>query len=420
MIRGRLSVERKGRVSVLRCLRGASITLLTSALLLVACSGGAEVRDRTVSERSTSESKSAGPTVAEATTERRAGTEDAEESSGVTERMSLREMVGQMFVVSVGGTATDRYIEEMVRERNVGGVILFEYNMESEAQTRKFVYSLQELSLETEPAIPLFVAVDQEGGEVAHAPWVTPQPAAAEIGAGGDAREARTVSEKMGHQLRRAGVNTDLAPVVDTGFGAAIGSRSFGEDPELVAKMGAASVEGFERTRMVSVAKHFPNHGPANTDSHEGLPVVEHSLATMRSRDLPPFQAAIDAGVPMVMMGHLVYPAIDSERPASLSPEAYRMLREDLGFDGVAVTDDVAMAGATGGGTPARAAVRAVKAGADLLIVSSPQPQQAAAYDAVLAAVEDGEIPRARIRASVERVMEVKEKYPLYRAEGGL
>ncbi|MGI8909689.1 MAG: glycoside hydrolase family 3 N-terminal domain-containing protein [Rubrobacteraceae bacterium] len=388
---------------------------------VVAALAGCAADERTAeptAERSRIEGEEA--TVATGSNVENTGKEEAGENDGVTERMSLREMVGQMFVVSVGGTGTDQYIEEMVRNRNVGGVILFEYNMESEAQTRKFVSSLQELSLETEPAVPLFVAVDQEGGDVAHAPWVAPQPAAAEIGARGDVREARAVSEKMGRQLRRAGVNMDLAPVVDTGFGAAIGSRSFGEDPELVAKMGAASVEGFERAGLVSAAKHFPNHGPATTDSHEGLPIVRHDMATVRFRDLPPFEAAIEAGVPMVMMGHLVYPAIDPERPASLSPEAYRLLREDLDFDGVAVTDDVAMAGATGGGTPARAAVRAVKAGADLLIVSSPQPQQAAAYDAVLAAVEDGEIPRSRIRASVERVMEVKEKYPLYRVEGGL
>ena len=388
---------------------------------VVAALAGCAADERTA-ERTVERSRSGGEETTSATESsvENTGQEDGKENSGVMERMNLREMVGQMFVVSVGGTGTDRYVEEMARERNVGGVILFEYNMESEAQTRKFVSSLQKLSLGTEPAVPLFVAVDQEGGDVAHAPWVAPQPAAAEIGARGDVREARAVAETMGRQLRRAGVNTDLAPVVDTGFGAAIGSRSFGEDSDLVARMGAASVEGFERAGVVSAAKHFPNHGPAVTNSHEGLPVVPHDMATIRSQDLPPFRAAVEAGVPMVMMGHLVYPAIDPERPASLSPAAYRLLREDLGFDGVIVTDDVAMAGATGGGTLARAAVRAVKAGADLLIVSSPQPQQAAAYDAVLAAVEDGEIPRARIRASVERVMEVKEKYPLYRAEGGL
>ncbi|HSK99992.1 MAG TPA: glycoside hydrolase family 3 N-terminal domain-containing protein [Rubrobacteraceae bacterium] len=333
------------------------------------------------------------------------------------ESLSVRDAVGQMFVVAMGGTEPDYYVEKMIRERNIGGVILFAHNMESEAQARALVESLQELSLETEPSIPLFVAVDQEGGKIGSAPWVTPQPAAARIGARGDASEARAVSEQIGRELLRAGVNTDLAPVVDTGFGAAIGPRSYGEDPELVARLGAAAVEGFEAAGVVSAAKHFPNHGPATADSHESLPVVDHDLATVRSVDLPPFEAAVEAGVPMVMTGHLLYPAIDPEKPASLSGKAMRMLREEVGFDGVVVTDDLAMTAATGGEPPARAAVEAVKAGADLLLISSPPQQQADAYDSVVAAVESGEIPRGQIRASVERVLRVKGDYPLYRAQ---
>jgi len=328
--------------------------------------------------------------------------------------MSLREMVGQMFVISVGGTRPDYYVEKMVRERNIGGVILFGHNMHSEAQVRSLTGSLQELSVETEPAVPLFVAVDQEGGEIASAPWVSPQPAAAEIGRRGDPDEARAVAGEIGRQLLRAGVNTDFAPVVDTGFGAAIGVRSYGEDPGLVARMGAAAVEGFEDAGVVSAAKHFPNHGPATSDSHVGLPVIRHDAATVESYDLPPFRAAVRAGVPMVMVGHLVYPAIDPEEPASLSADAIGMLRSDLGFGGVVVTDDLAMAGASGGGPPARAAVEAVEAGADLLVVSSPPQEQADAYDAVVAAVEAGEIPRGRIRESVGRVLAVKERYDLH------
>ncbi len=331
--------------------------------------------------------------------------------------MSMRDMVGQMFMISVGGTEPDYYVNKMIRERNVGGVILFGHNMKNEAQTSALTGSLQELSMETEPSVPLLIAVDQEGGEISSAPWVTPQPAAARVGARGNPAEARAIAGEMGRELLKAGVNTDLAPVVDTGFGAAIGSRSFGENPELVARMGAASVEGFEAAGVVSAAKHFPNHGPARTDSHVSLPVVNHDLATLRSHDLPPFEAAVRAGVPMVMVGHLVYPAIDPERPASLSPEAIGMLRGELGFDGVVITDDLAMAGASGGKPPARAAVEAVKAGADLLIISSLPEQQADAYDAVLEAVESGEIPRGRVRTSVERVLKVKENYPLYETE---
>ena len=327
------------------------------------------------------------------------------------EEMGVREMVGQMFVVSVGGTEPDYYVEKMVRERNIGGVILFGHNMRGRDQVRSLTGSLQQLSMRTEPAVPLFVAVDQEGGDIASAPWVGPQPPAAEVGRRGDPAEARTIAGEIGEELLGAGVNTNFAPVVDTGFGAAIGNRSYGEDPDLVSRMGAASVEGFEEAGIVSSAKHFPNHGPAVADSHRELPVVDHDMGTIRSYDLPPFRAAVEAGVPMVMAGHLLYPAVDARRPASLSPAWMGVLREELGFDGVIVTDDLAMEGASGGGTPERAAVEAVEAGADLLIVSSPPQQQADAYDAVVEAVVSGEIPEERIRGSVRRLVAVKEAY---------
>lgn len=329
-------------------------------------------------------------------------------------RMTVREIVGQMFVVGMVGTEPDYYIEKMIRERNIGGVLLFGYNMESKEQTLALTESLQELALATEPSAPLFIAVDHEGGEVSHAPWVSPQPSAAELGARGDGREVRGVSEQIGLELRQAGVNTDFAPVVDTGYGSAIGNRSFGEDPDVVSKLGVASVKGFHDAGVVSSAKHFPNHGVAVSDSHTSLPVVEHNMQTIKSYDLPPFRAAVQAGAPMVMVGHLLYPAIDPGLPASLSPKAIGLLREDLGFDGVVVSDDLAMAGALGGGTPAQAAVAAVKAGADLLLISSPPQQQADAYAALVRAIEGGEISRKQVETSLRRIEKVKEEYPLY------
>lgn len=325
--------------------------------------------------------------------------------------MGVRDAVGQMFVVGMDGTEPNYYIEKMVRERNISGILLLGHNMESEEQTKELANSLQRLSMETEPATPLFVAVDHEGGEVQGAPWVSPQPSAAEVGGRADPEEARGISERIGGELRRGGVNTNLAPVVDTGSGAAIGSRSYGEDPALVAFMGAAAVGGFEEAGVVSAAKHFPNHGPALEDSHVAQPIVNHDVETVLRSDLAPFRAAVDAGVPMVMMGHLVYPAVDPERPASLSPAAVGLLRDELGFDGVIVTDDLIMEGARRGGTTAEAALRAVEAGVDLLIISGPPEEQAAAYDAILSAVESGEIPRERIDASVERIERVKDRY---------
>ncbi|MDP8951518.1 MAG: hypothetical protein M3N18_04630 [Actinomycetota bacterium] len=347
----------------------------------------------------------------EAPAETRSVEEEATEEVG---RLSVGDAVGQMFVVGMDGTEPNYYIEKMVRERNIGGVLLFGYNMESEEQTRSLVGTLQELAMQTEPALPLFVAVDHEGGEVQSAPWASAQPSAEEVGGRADPKEAQRIAETIGRELRHGGVNTDLAPVVDTGSGAAIGSRSYGDDPTLVAGMGAAAVRGFEQAGVVSAAKHFPNHGPSLEDSHISRPRIDHDARTFAQRDLPPFRAAAEAGVPMMMVGHLVYPVLDPERPASLSQAAIELLRGELGFDGVIVTDDLAMEGAKRGGTVAEAAAAAVTAGVDLLIISGSPEEQAAAYDAVVAAVESGEIPRERIDASVERIKKVKDRYPLY------
>jgi beta-N-acetylhexosaminidase len=342
-------------------------------------------------------------------------TETGETTEEAVSRLSVRDAVGQMFVVGMDGTEPNYYVEKMVGERNVGGVLLLGHNLESEEQTKALTDSLQRISMETEPATPLFVAVDYEGGEVGSAPWVSKQPSAAEVGGRADTGEARRIAEEVGRELARGGVNTNLAPVVDTGSGAAIGSRSYGEDAAIVSVMGAASIEGFKRAGIVSSAKHFPNHGPALEDSHVATPIVDHDLRTVLQNDLAPFQAAVEAGVPMVMVGHLIYPVLDTERPTSLSPVAIGLLRENLlGFDGVVVTDDLIMEGARRGGTIADAALRAVQAGVDLLMISGPPEDQAAAYDAIVAAVESGEVPRERIDTSVERIEDVKDRYPLY------
>ena len=179
--------------------------------------------------------------------------------------------------------------------------------------------------------------------------------------------------------------------------------------------MGAAAIEGFARSGIVAAAKHFPNHGPALEDSHVGLPRVEHDLGRILYEDLPPFRAAVEAGAPMLMTGHLVYPALDPQRPASLSPAATELLRGELGFDGVILTDDLAMEGARRGATVAGAAVEAVLAGADLLLISGPPEAQIEAYDAVLSAARSDEVPRERINASVQRILNLKNRYPLYR-----
>jgi beta-N-acetylhexosaminidase len=391
-----------------------ALLLISVWMLAASCSGGDD-------QPSTQEVGNSGSEGTDGTTtgERAAGTAAEPGSAGAqsrkpgvareVEEMSLREAVGQMFIVSVEGTEMNPSTERAIRERNVGGILLFGSNMRTEAQVRSMTGSMQSVA-----EVPLLVAVDQEGGPVSNAPWVSPQPAAAEVGAGGDPVEARRIAREMGEELLAGGVNADFAPVVDTGGGVAIGSRSYGDDPELVGRMGAAAVQGFQEAGIVSAAKHFPNHGPATADSHTGRPAVRHDMETVREYDLPPFRTAVEAGVPMVMVSHLVYPAIDPELPASLSPEAVRLLREELGFGGVIVTDDLSMEAATRGGSVSGAAVAARRAGADAMILSGTEAEQAAAQEAVVRAVGSGEIPRERLYEAAERVVQMKREYGLY------
>lgn len=375
-------------------LKSGYIAALALALLLAGCAGG--LRETTRAEGSTPEK-----------------TTSREAERGEAEEMNLREAVGQMFIVSVEGTRMNPLTWHAIAERGVGGVLLFGSNMHGGAQVRSLTGELQSAA-----DVPLLVAVDQEGGPVSNAPWVSPQPAAAEVGESGDPAEARSIACTMGRELLSAGVNADFAPVVDTGGGAAIGSRSYGEDSGLVARMGSAAIQGFRGAGIVSAAKHFPNHGPATVDSHTGRPVVHHDMETVWEYDLPPFRAAVEAGVPVIMVSHLVYPVIDPELPASLSPAAMRLLREDLGFGGVIVTDDLGMEAAARGGPVSDAAVQAVSAGADAVILSGTFAGQEAAYEAVVQAVESGEIPPEQAYESAERIVEMKREYGLYSAAG--
>lgn len=310
--------------------------------------------------------------------------------------------------------------ERAILDRNAGGVLLFGTNMRSEAQVRGLTGSMQSAAASSRSGAALLVAVDHEGGPVSNASWVSPQPAAVEVGYRGDPREARRVACTIGRELLPAGVNADFAPVFDTGHGSAIGTRSYGEDPALVGRMGAAAVRGFREAGIMSAAKHFPNHGPATEDSHTGRPVVCHDPGTVKSRDLPPFREAVEAGAPMIMASHLIYLAIDPERPASLSPGALRLLREGLGFGGVIVTDDLRMEAATRGGTVSLAALEAVESGADMMILSGAAEEQEAAYEAVVRAVESGDLPCERVYESAERVLRMKREYGLRASRGSL
>jgi beta-N-acetylhexosaminidase len=290
----------------------------------------------------------------------------------------------------------------------LGGVCLFGFNVHSPEQLATLTAALHEAS-------PLAViAIDEEGGDVTRLYQSTsaPFPGNAVLGRIDDLTLTRAVAEQVGWELRAAGVDLTLAPDVDVNsnpLNPVIGFRSFGDEPALVSRHGAAWVKGVQSTGVAACAKHFPGHGDTAQDSHLALPVVDADAETVRSRDIAPFAAAIAAGVRAIMTSHIVVPALDSV-PATFSAVILEgLLRESLGFEGVIVTDALDMKGASGDrGIPA-AAVDALAAGADFLCIgpdnSEAQVREIAA--AIETAVASGALPAERLAQAAERVREL-------------
>ena len=219
------------------------------------------------------------------------------------------------------------------------------------------------------------------------------------------------MSASIGRYLVQYGIDLDFAPVADVNTNPdnpVIGRRAFSDDPQQAAEMVAAAVEGFQEAGVLCCLKHYPGHGDTAEDSHKALAVTQKSWQELLSCELVPFQAGIDAGADLVMVGHIAAPQVTGEdTPASLSQPLLQSLRQELGFDGVIVTDSLAMEGITGLYTPGQAAVLAVQAGVDILLMPDGLAE---AFDAVMAAVEDGTIPQSRIDESAARVLALKAK----------
>ncbi|MDA2805175.1 glycoside hydrolase family 3 N-terminal domain-containing protein [Nocardiopsis suaedae] len=319
------------------------------------------------------------------------------------------------------GTAAPPWLLEACRD-GLGAVLYFAQNLDGDPAA---------LSRELHGARGrLLIACDEEGGPVSrfHPGGASPHPAHGELGAAGDTAATRAAARSIGDLLRRAGVDAALAPVVDVASdprNPVIGPRAFSDRPGAVAEHGAAFTAGLQDVGRAAAAKHFPGHGDTRTDSHVGLPVIGAGEGLLRERDLVPFAAAVRAGVDMVMSGHIVVPAVDAA-PASVSPRWYRLLREELGFEGVAVTDALDMKGLavhTGEADTVRAvargAVEALAAGADLLCLGNPataggtgREAYLAAHAAVLEAVDGGRVPRARLAEAADRVDALADALP--------
>ncbi|WP_405431378.1 glycoside hydrolase family 3 protein [Streptomyces anulatus] len=350
--------------------------------------------------------------------------------------MSLEEKVGQLFVMRVyGHSATDpdqadidanlkeigvRTAAELISTYHVGGIIYFTWahNTRDPHQIADLSNGLQRAALAGRSRLPLLVSTDQEHGIVCRVGEpATLLPGAMALGAGGSRSDTRRAAWIAGAELAALGVNQNYAPDADVNVNPAnpvIGVRSFGSDPAAVAALVAEQVKGYQGAGIASTAKHFPGHGDTSTDSHTGLPVINHTRAQWEELDAPPFRAAIRARIDSIMTAHIVVPALDpSEDPATLSrPILTGILREELGYDGVVVTDSLGMEGVRTKYGDDRVPVLALMAGVDQLL--NP-PNLSVAWNAVLEAVRGGEITEARVDESILRILRLKSRLGLFR-----
>lgn len=336
---------------------------------------------------------------------------------------TLSRKIGQMLLFGWQGAThaenlcVNDHAAALVDDLAVGGVIVMGRNAETPERLRATISELQARA--TGQGLPrLFVTVDQEGGEVSRLapPHFRTIPDARWIGMTGDTCQARATARAIGEELRSVGINWDFAPVLDVDNNPnnpVIGPRSYGADPQLVAAMGAAAVRGFQvDAGIMACGKHFPGHGDTDVDSHHALPRVGHSMDRLNQVELTPFCAAIYAGLAALMTSHIIFDALDPELPATLSPRVLTgLLREKMEFDGIIITDCLEMKGVADGWGEVEAAILAVLAGADIVLCCHTWKTQIAIRDGLVAAVQSGRIPEARIDSAVARINAAKERW---------
>lgn len=324
--------------------------------------------------------------------------------------MSLSEKVGQMIMIGVEGTAATEDSLYMLHQYHIGGIILYDKNMKDQEQVREFTQTLQR---EAGQKVPLFFAVDEEGGLVARMKdKLPPPPAAEDIAATGDLGLAENVALENAKNLKAIGFNTNFAPVADI---ASPRKRSYGADVETVTKFVQSTAKGYESGGIIYCLKHFPGIGKGKVDTHVDTDVVDLSLAQLEADDMIPFGTIIKEKNPLdyfVMVSHVTYPQLDPGVPATLSKVIQTdILRGKLGYRGVIITDSVSMGALSNHYSYREIAPRAVKAGADIVLINHDYPYEADLYLGLLDAAEKGEIDEARINDSVRRILMVKLKH---------
>ena len=334
--------------------------------------------------------------------------------------MTVEEKVGQLLIGGFEGTEIGEQATRLVQEYQVGGLILYGRNIAGAGQLVTLTNGLKALNGD---GIPLFLSIDQEGGGVDRMPpEVRRTPGAYCVGQTGSVPAAQSYGDVLAAECAAFGLNLDFAPVLDVWSNpgnTVIGQRAFSADARTVAGLGPAAARRMMDQGIIPAVKHFPGHGDTVVDSHVGLPVVDKSLEELEKTELIPFRAAIqsagtDGQVPAVMVAHILLTQLDPERPASLSPAVVTgLLREELGFAGAVLTDDLTMGAVTQSYGLGEAAVLAVEAGCDILLVCHGPDSVPAVRTALLEAAASGRITAERLDESVYRILRLKTEYAL-------
>lgn len=332
------------------------------------------------------------------------------------DKMSLNEKIGQMVIVGLDGTNLQADARKMIETYKVGGFILYKPNITSAEQTLKFLNQLKKAN-QPNPAA-LWLSTDQEGGRVSRMPEPYLKiPTAKEIGQKNSTAYATGIGQALGEEIKSVGFNLDFAPVMDINSNPnnpVIGDRSYGANADTVINNGTAVLKGIQSEGVAAVVKHFPGHGDTSVDSHLELPVVNKSLKQLEGFELLPFQAAVKQGTDMVMVAHLLIPKIDPDYPASLSKQMISdLLRDQLGYDGVVITDDLTMGGIVKHYGIAEAAVRSIQAGSDIVLVGHDVERETAVIKALQNAASSGKLTEQEIDQHVYRILQLKQKYKL-------
>jgi len=327
--------------------------------------------------------------------------------------------MGQLLIGSFTGADIPVEMRSLAREFDLGGVTLFGRlgNIESPEQVAGLSFDIRSLAAE----MPPWVGIDQEGGRVARlrAPF-TEWPPMAVLGRSEDLKLAGRFARALAAELAAVGISLDYAPVLDINTNPknpVIGDRALGDRPDTVARLGRVIIEELQRAGIAACGKHFPGHGDTAADSHVELPIVEHPPDRLRAVEFVPFKAAIEANVAFIMTAHVLVTTIDDERPATLSKKIVTdLLREELGFGGVIVSDDLDMKAISSRYSPAEAAVQAIAAGCDAVLMCgqgkiSDIQLQARAIEALIHAVEDDRLPLKRVEDALARNLRAKERF---------